>query len=62
MSELLMYFLNSIVGVFFYVCFLKEMSLVKLLICLKGGKKFNVSWELFDGNFVSDYRCVNIIS
>lgn len=43
MSELLMHFLNSTVGVFSHVCPPKEMSSAKLLTCLKGGKKLNAS-------------------
>ena len=63
MSELLMYFFNSTVGVFSHVCTPKEMSgSAKLLTCLKDGKKLNASWELFDGNFVSNYRRVNTTS
>lgn len=44
MSELLMYFFNSTVGVFSHVCTPKEMSgSAKLLTCLKDGKKLNAS-------------------
>ena len=57
-----MSFLNSTVGVFSHVRPPKEMSSAKLLTCLKDGKKLNASWELFDGNFVSDYRRVNTTS